>query len=298
MKPSFNFTRLFILCLSFSLLMVSSCQKERSQNGTDDQQQMEASLVSGESDGEAEIIFNGLFDDAIGVNDEVGIGGTGIFGRVMTCPTVTVVRPTANPFPVEVTLDFGTGGCTGNDGHFRKGKIITVYSNRLLVPGAVATTRFDGFYFDSTHVEGIHTITNTSPAINTQPPARQFTVNVVDGKLTRPSGNYIEWNSHKVISQIEGLGTNLPLDDIFKIEGNAHGKVKRGPLLVLWESSIVEPLIKRFNCRWIVKGRIRTIRANTSSNSPWVAVLDFGAGTCDNQATLIINGISHQITLP
>ncbi len=33
--------------------------------------------------------FNGIFDDAFGVNDEVGIAGTGIFGRVTACPDVT-----------------------------------------------------------------------------------------------------------------------------------------------------------------------------------------------------------------
>jgi hypothetical protein len=116
--------------------------------------------------------------------------------------------------------------------------------------------------------------------------------------LTRPSGNFIEWNSLKVITQIEGLGTIVPLDDIFRVTGEARGKVKRGQLIVLWQSTITEPLIKRFNCRWIVKGRIRTIREALNSSSQWVGILDFGAGTCDNQAILVINGVPHQITLP
>ncbi len=297
MKSRFNFSQLVILMLSFSLLMVTSCQKENSLTGTDEQQ-VEASMASSEADSESESIFNGIFDDAIGVNEEVGIGGTGVFGRVVACPDVTIVR--LNPpalFPVKVILDFGTAGCVGSDGHLRRGKVITVYSSRLLVPGAVATTTFDGFYFDSIKVEGVHKITNTSPQ-GTPPVSRQFTVDVIDGKLTRPNGNYIEWNSHKVITQIEGLSTNIPLDDIFKVEGNARGKVKRGALIVLWESGITEPLIKRFNCRWIVRGRIRTVRVNTATTSPWVAVLDFGAGNCDNQAVITINGVPHQITLP
>lgn len=297
MKSRFNFSQLVILMLSFSLLMVTSCQKENSVTGTDEQQ-VEASMASSEADSESESIFNGIFDDAIGVNEEVGIGGTGVFGRVVACPDVTIVR--LNPpalFPVKVILDFGTTGCVGSDGHLRRGKVITVYSSRLLVPGAVATTTFDGFYFDSIKVEGVHKITNTSP-LGTPPVSRQFTVDVIDGKLTRPNGNYIEWNSHKVITQIEGLSTNIPLDDIFKVEGNARGKVKRGALIVLWESGITEPLIKRFNCRWIVRGRIRTVRVNTATTSPWVAVLDFGAGNCDNQAVITINGVPHQITLP
>jgi len=297
MKYRINLTQLVTLSFFFSLLLISSCQKEKSQDGTDEQQEAEASQVSSESDSESEIIFNGIFDDAIGVNEEVGIGGTGVFGRVLSCPDVTVVR--LNPpaiFPVKVILDFGANGCTGSDGHFRKGKVITVYTARLLAPGAIATTTFDGFYFDSLKVEGTHKITNTSPAITTQPPVRQFTADVINGKLTRPSGNFIEWNSQKTIKQIEGILTNIPLDDIFRVEGSARGKVQRGRLLVLWESSIIEPLIKRFNCRWIVKGRVRTVRAN--SNERWIAELDFGTGTCDNQAVITINGVPHQITLP
>ena len=299
MKPRINLTQLVTLSFFFSLLMVSSCQKENSQTGSDNQQEIEASRVSSESDGESESIFNGVFDDAMGVNDEVGIAGTGIFGRTVACPEVTVLHTNApDVFPIRVTLNFGINGCVGRDGHLRKGKIITEYTNRLLYPGAMATTIFDGFYIDSVKVEGTHKITNTSPTITTQPLTRQFTADVINAKLIRPSGNYSEWNSHKVITQTEGISTNLPIDDIFKIEGTAHGKVKRGDMIVIWESRIIEPLIKKYSCRWIVKGRISTVRGNISATDRWVAVLDFGPGDCDNQAIITINGLPHQITLP
>ena len=274
------------------LLIFTACQKENSQSGTDNEQEVEAAKASSEADGDAEIVFNGVFDDAMGVNDEVGIAGTGIFGRVTACPDVLIERlGLPNAFPVKITLDFGTG-CTGRDGHFRKGKIITTYTNRLIIPGAMATTIFDGFYFDTIKVQGQHKITNTS-----QIGSRQFTVDITDAKLTNPSGNFIDWESHKVITQIEGLGTNIPLDDIFRIEGHSNGKVKRDNLIVLWESNITEPLVKRFNCRWIVKGKVRTVRRNATMNTPWFALLDFGDGNCDNQATIIINGVTFQITL-
>lgn len=39
---------------------------------------MNVSKLSSESDTEAEIIYDGIFDDAMGVNDEVGMGGMGI----------------------------------------------------------------------------------------------------------------------------------------------------------------------------------------------------------------------------
>jgi len=281
--------------LLFSMLIISSCQKENSQNGTEEEQEIAASRASSESESEAEIVFNGIFDDAMGVNDEVGVGGTGVFGRLNVCPTVTITR--LNPpdlFPVKIVMDFGANGCVGQDGHFRKGKVITIYTNRLLVPGAIATTTFDGFYFDSTKVEGTHKITNTSASNTT----RQFTVVITNAKLTKPNGNFIEWNSEKVITQMEGLNTPIPLDDIFKIEGGSRGVVKRGPLLVGWQSTILEPLVKRFNCRWIVRGVVRTVRLNATTNTPWVALLNFGNGTCDNLAVVTINGVSYQITLP
>lgn len=301
MKLRFKSAIQLIFFFALITVLVPSCQKEQSQDGTDEEQEQTASQVSGESDAEAEIIFNNVFDDAMGVNDEVAIGGTGVFGRINSCPEVTVIRLNApNAFPVRVVLDFGISGCTGPDGHFRKGKVITEYTNRLLVPGAIATTIFDGFYFDSIKVQGTHKITNTStPVAAPLPPAdRKFKVEVIGGKLTRPNGNFAEWNSVRYIVQTEGLGTIVPIDDIFRIEGSASGNVKRGNLLVRWESNIIEPLIKRFNCRWIVRGKIRTIRASLGSNSPWIAVLDFGTVTCDNQAVLTINGIPHQITLP
>ena len=295
-----NFSYLVIFLLGSVLLLIISCGKEHSRNGTEEEQEMQSSKVSSESDGEAEIIFNGLFDDAIGVNTEVGIGGTGIFGRTQTCPTVTVVH-TAYPavFPIRVTLDFGTTGCTPpNDPHVRKGKIIIEYTNRLIEPGARAITSFENFYVDSVHVEGHDTITNTSTPGTNIPANRSFRHDV-DGKLTRPSGNYTLWTSHKTITQFEGLSTpQMPLDDQFRIEGSAHGKVLRSNLLVDWESNIIEPLIKKFTCRWIVKGKIRTVRRTLATTSPWVAVLDFGTGNCDNQAIITINGVPHQITLP
>lgn len=307
MKQMFKLSGLLFTTLLLSIFIFTSCQKENSQSA---EVETQASKASSEADTEAEVVFNQIFDDVMGVNDDVGMAGTGIFGRSangdpngssstsrpdsVRCFTVTVTHLTSAPFPVRIVINFGTTGCVGRDGRVRKGKIIIEYSNRLIHPGAVATTTFDGFYVDDLKVEGTHVITNTS-TVNVN---RQFTVDVINAKLSKPNGNFTQWNSHKVITQFEGLGTPMfPVDDIFRIEGSASGNAKRGTLLVAWQSTITVPLIKRFNCRWIVEGRIRTVRVNNSTTSPWIAILDFGNGTCDNQATVTINGVTHQITL-
>ncbi len=278
--------------LTFSVV---ACQKEKSTTlDPVEQYEMNVSKLSSEADTEAEIIYDGIFDDAMGVNDEVGTGGMGIFGRLNACPTVTITRPNAPaPFPVRVVLDFGTG-CVARDGHYRKGKIIHVYTNRLIIPNAVVETAFDGFYFDSIKVEGTMRIKNTTE-LTVGP---RYQINVTNGKLTKPNGNFISWNSEKVRTQLEGVLTPTPIDDAFKITGAARGQVKRDTTLVGWNATIVEPLVRRNNCRWIVQGTVRTARENATTGTRFVGLINYGTGTCDNAATVTINGVTYNITLP
>lgn len=305
MKLRFN---LFQLTIAVFLFAMVSCSKEQSQSSTP-QQEAQVSLISSQSDSQAEIIFNGIFDDVMGPNNDVGMAGTGIFGRgasingaagidsLPTCATITITHSnTATFFPVQIVIDFGAIGCTRPaDGHTRKGKIITVYTNRLTVPGAVATTTFNNFYIDSIKIEGTHTITNTSTTSNV--PMRQFIADVTNAKLSMPDGNYVEWNSHKIITQTYGLTSPYPLYYAFQVEGSASGLAKNGNLLVAWKSTITQPLIKKFACRWIEQGVVTIVRASSNTAASWTGYLDYGAGVCDNQATITINGVVYQITL-
>jgi hypothetical protein len=305
-NPSSLLTAIFFIIVIF----IFSCKKETSQT-LSPQDETEVTLNATQSNAEAEDVFNGIFDDVLGVNADVGMGGTGIFARkalnnyetylgridntnlLPPCLNIIIVKTTVDPFPVTITFDFGGSGCTANDGHWRKGKIIINYSNRLLVPGAVASVSFDNFSIDSISIDNstTYTISNTGTQDNLQ-----FTVDIT-AKLSKPGGNYSEWHSHKIISRTEGNLTSTPLDDVLKIEGNASGKLKRNDLVVAWKSEITEPFIKRFSCRWISKGVIKTGRENLSSNSQWIGTLDYGTGNCDNRASLTINGINYEITL-
>lgn len=307
MKLIFNPARLAALIL-ISFLIFGSCKKETSGNDT---QEEFASQASSQADAESDDIFNEVFDNVMGVNTDVALGGTGVFGQMNTgisggvaridaCPTVTITHPNApDIFPIKVVMDFGSG-CVGRDGRTRSGKIISVYTNRLIYPGAIATTIFDGYTVDSIKVQGTQTITNQSePPTSTNCMTHKWKVVVDNAKLIKPDGNYTEWNSTKTIVQTEGMCTPfIPLDDIYSIEGNGYGKVKRGDLLIGWKSEISDPLIKRFNCRWLVKGAIRIARLNLTTNSPWVATINYGNGDCDNKAVVTINGVFHNITLP
>lgn len=311
MKKIYLSTRLITLSLCTALL-IAGCKKETSDSALSPQQEEEAATLSTQSETETELVFNDVFDNVLGVNTEVGLGGTGVFGRtasgslaggrengldsIPACLTLTITRLNApDKFPVRIVMDFGSK-CLGGDGHTRSGKIITTYTGRLTEPGKSATTTFDGFKIDSLSVQGTHKVTNTTVAGSNQ---RQFTIDVTDAKITKPNGNYSQWTSHRVITQVEGNGTpNIAIDDVFTITGNSYGKVKHGNDFYAWHAEIVEPLRKRFACHWISKGTIKVRRESLSTDSKWVATLDYGSGLCDFLATLTINGVTHELELP
>ena len=303
-------TRVITTCVFLLLLIIFSCKKETSQD-LSPQDEQQANITASQSDAEAEGVFNGVFDDVMGVNNNVGIGGTGLFMRNVassygstnidaridpapSCLNVTIVTSgnSNSPFPITITLDFG-GGCACGDGHTRKGKIIVQYSDRLLHPNAKANLQFEDFSIDSIQIDNSTSFTIANTGTQT---SLQLTIDI-DAKLTKSNGNYTEWHSHKVITRTEGGATDTPLDDVMQIEGNASGTVKRNDLAVAWKAQITDPFIKKFTCRWISKGTIKVGRENLSANSQWIGVLDYGDGNCDNLATLTLDGLSYQITL-
>ncbi len=298
--------RLAAPVLATTLLFVG-CKKEDSANTLTPQEEEQATFVTAQSESESDLVFDDVFNSVVGANAEVGMEGLGVYGRTdgrsdlfrqdssrSSCVKRTVTPTQPNAFPKTVTLDFGTG-CE-IQGRTRSGKIITVYTGRLAEPGASATTTFENYAVDSFTVAGNHKITNTTTGSNNM---RQFTVEVKDARIShlRHRASVAEWNAIRVHTQVEGNGTITPADDVFRTTGRSNGAVKHVLASIAWTSEITEPLIKRFSCRWLSKGIIKTTRTGLAADSKWVGVLDFGNGACDNAATLTINGNSRQIVL-
>ena len=286
---------LTVLALSLTLWSCSKNDDNNEPGGESESVLMTRTTMEAEAEGE--VLYDDVFNNVMGTPG-AGIGGTGVFqvntenspGTLQTtCFTLTAekINP-ADSFPLRVTLDFGASGCTGKDGRVRKGKIITVYTNWLFISGAVAETVFDGYYVNDTKVEGAHRIQNNSISDKLT-----FETRVTNGKLTRPSGDYTQWNRTRVISQTDGWGTPwVAGDDVFTIVGNGEGTVVRGDKTASWTSTNLEPLVKKFNCKWIVQGKQKFQR-----NGGPEGVLDFGNGDCDNKAGLTVNGNTIEITL-
>ena len=278
---------ILIVCIA----SFSACKKETSQSA-----QAEATTfanVSAESAISTDALSNDIFNTVMGLNNDVASGG--VFNRVGSpdssrsqCSTIQFLPlDSLNLFPVKTVIDF-KNGCTDNNGVTRKGKIITVYSGRLKLPGNTAETTFENFYINNVQVEGIYRLENMSTS---ELPV--FDLSVRNGKTKSFNGNYIMWNSKYTVTQTHGLGTpSWYQDDIFNMRGEANGAVKTDSIYLVWNSKILEPLIKSVNCKWMGSGKVGVGKSSTDA-----AIIDYGNGICDNIATLIINGATREITL-
>ncbi len=298
MKTINMLTKSTLAFFLFGSLLFTACKKESSNSSKENEA---ATIETSVNDTEADAAYDEVFNTTMGIGSETGeelgiTAGAGVFGRIengqytgrvdstQRCFTIRVSPQQPGVFPKTVVIDFGTG-CLSRDGKFRKGKIITVYTGPMRVPGSKATTNFDGYKVDSVAVAGTHEVINNSTSNN-----KIFTTRVIEGKLTWDSGRWVKWSTTRTVAQLEGNGTPLfPLDDLFAITGAGRGENSRGNS---WGHEVIEPLIKKFTCRWISKGILR-IRFNENT-----ALINFGNGDCDNKATLTVNGNSREITLP
>ena len=303
MKQVFSFSKWPSALILVGLMIFTSCKKDNNISNTSDPNPA-ATVDAAQSDANGAAQFDDVFNITMGVQaadagEEIGLGtGAGVIYKpagpdgtlspdsTSRCFTVTVVPKTPHVFPKVITIDFGTG-CLGKDGKSRKGKIVSIYTGPMFIPGSTASTTFVDYNVDSFKIEGTHEVENASTSNK-----KAWTVKVINGKITNTqNGNWRKWNGIREHKQIEGNGTPLYLlDDVFEITGNASGSNSNGNS---WTSLITEPLIRKFTCPWIVKGQVKITR-NSNTN---FAILDFGNGSCDNQATITINGVTHIISL-
>ncbi len=258
-------------------LSVSSCKKASESTADEIETTFELSSNQAVADNLTQD-DNDILEEVSASNDLAGSFTMGpiITGNVLgNCATVTI---TGN-FPAKnIKIDFGTG-CTSPWGVVRKGIINIVLTDSLLKTGSTATTTFDNYYVNGFKKEGTIIWTNTTVAGSGTPSWRR---QVQNGKITAPTGAY--WLHTADISITQTAGANTPnnlTDNVFSISGtrtvtNAAGKTRT--------STTQTPLQKKASCSNIDQGILKVEGTNH------YALIDFGNGTCDNLATISIDG--------
>ncbi|TAL49509.1 MAG: hypothetical protein EPN92_02805 [Chitinophagaceae bacterium] len=292
---------IFINRLSFAfsailfVIVLYSCQKE---NSLSDPVTEEQAATYSEESSSAEASFDDVDDVAMTAADEennaseYGINGRGFFpsfvelrASIGDCANITV-SPNDSTYPKTITIDFGDS-CVGRDGKLRSGAIILHFTAPLRRPGSVVTITFRNFYLNHVHLEGTKIFSNLS-----DPPVHKWSVQVVGGKVTFPSGRGYSYESLKYKKQIGGMDTRIVRDDVYTIEGRSKTEFNGGLTITL---NTETPLVKKVACPWISDGKLK-IKINAR-----VFFLDYGFpndGQCDNKALLTWNdGNSQRVIL-
>ena len=290
----FSINRISIAALTFIVAsMLFSCQKDLSSANNTSVTEEQATAYSEESS-MAEASFDDAEDVATTAADEEGNASEyGLNGRLFhplftelraaigDCAEITIT-PNDSTYPKTITIDFGNG-CLGRDGKFRSGAIIIHLTAPLRRPGSVVTVTFRNYYVNRVHLEGTKIISNLS-----EPPMHKWSVQVVGGKVTFPSGRGYSYQSIKVKTQVEGMDTRIVRDDVYEITGRAQTEFNNGLTITL---NTETALVKKVACPWISDGKLK-IKINDR-----VLYLDYGFptnGQCDNKALLTWNNGNNQ----
>ncbi len=278
MKP----TNLVAAIAISSIALFTSCKKTDSATADEIETTFDLSTKQAVADNLTQD-DNDILDEATATTNLNGsfTQGPVIVSNVLgTCAVVTV---TGN-FPAKnISIDFGTG-CTNAFGVTRKGIINIVLTDSVKKSGSVATVTFNNYYINGFKKEGTITWTNTTVTGSGTP---SWNRKVANGKITAPSGDY--WLHTADISIAITAGANTPnnlTDDVFSITGtrtvtNPAGKTRT--------STTLTALQKKAACSNIDTGTLQVQGANHT------AVIDFGNGTCDNLATISIDGRTPRV---
>ncbi|MFM7585934.1 MAG: hypothetical protein ACKO6M_02820 [Bacteroidota bacterium] len=208
-----------------------------------------------------------------------------VAGLLSSGGCATVTRDTLST-PRRITIDFGAVNCLCRDGRYRRGMVYVDYTGQRGVPGSTATLSYSGYFVNDRGISGSRTISySSSPGGN---PQRTNTYNIT---VTPPnqSGSYNR-QGQRVREKIAGDGTASLLDDVYLISGSGTGSRTGG---LTYSHTILTPLRREGSCAWTVSGSIQFSRNNRLTRT-----LDFGNGSCDDQATVSNGTRTRTISLP
>lgn len=198
---------------------------------------------------------------------------TSIKTVIASCPIITLELPTSNPFPKIFHVDFGTDCLT--NGISKNGKLKITLTDYLSKSGSKMKIEREEYYIKGIKVEGTADYVNVTTNANTP----EWTRTVTNGKITNLEGIVFFNSGTHTLKQTIGVAT-FSLDDNVYLITKGFNIVSRetGTSLTI---TILEPLIKRYSCEYISKGKLQF--KGTILNG----ALDYGNDTCDNLVTYI-----------
>lgn len=283
MKSNYLFIRLAVLMLGFSFL--TACNKDKEDAAAvQEQQDLAAAQSTVELLSEIQDV-NSLVStlDLPGMQQMPSMGGR----KAAACGNTTYTFDD-NSEVQAITVDYGTGS-TCEDGKLRKGKIsFTIGSTKesLFSIGV----QFIGYESEGKKLSGTYTIgINIEDSDDENSMKYVYSYVFKDATLTFADGTKVSWNSNYLLT-IGFIMTDTSLTYTYAMTGGVSGIGRQNNA---FSAEITSPLVADFSCRYGLTKGMYLIKTAKHPD----ATYDFGNGTCDDIATLTINGKSHEIKI-
>ncbi|MBA4240308.1 MAG: hypothetical protein C0448_06260 [Sphingobacteriaceae bacterium] len=278
-----KFTLSFLLALS-SLFILNSCTKEDQEVDNETQSAVDNAVCEQQFMAIAPVV------------NEKGINEAGIKKIAASCGTWTIlgaignttITPSSNDTidsnadgfydngPVTFEIDYGTTtGCLAFDSLSTKyGKIRITTAKRWSAYNNPVTIDLLNYK--------INTVNYSAQIIITRLDSVTVTTQINNGHCTNGTWN-IDYTGTKTIKQIAGYSTkNNEADDVISITGSSSGKNREGRNFT---TNITSALIKKSTCKWMSSGTV-----DVTPDGFKTRTVDFGNGSCDDDATFTVNG--------
>ncbi len=185
-------------------------------------------------------------------------------------------------------IDFGDGSTCSDSTHIRKGKVIDQFTWILSFKDSVTftsieTISFEGFYKDSTQLDGTFVIKSAS--------GQPTTVEAQNAKITYADGTSFSWEGTLAYTY-EKFGSRHCKGKTMKLTGALTGTTRLG---AEFTATITSEIVFKRGCfgkhSFVpVSGTVEVTTAGVTS------VIDYGDGTCDKDYTITTAGILTEHT--
>lgn len=280
-----SFILFSIILINVSLL---SCKKNNSET-TD---KSDTSVAADNS------LVEGIYNDIQNISDQASNGDLKFYSPLQngnkkdleieafeksSCATIT---HDSISNPKTLVVNFGNTNCLCQDGKNRRGTINVSYTGKYRESGSVRTITFSDYFVNDNQVLGTKTVTNNGLNANGH---TTFTI-VVDGKIIKANGAGTHtWTSNRTREWLVGENTKTWIDDVYSITGSSSGTSANGSA---YTATITTALRRALNCTWFDSGVIEL-----NQTGKLLKTINYGNGSCDSDATVLINGKTYPITL-
>jgi hypothetical protein len=279
---NFCFNRIFavVLVLVAVATIFFACSKSNDTADPKTDENDNKAIAAASYEAQVSALYDDLFDVALQGAEATGYQQSGrlkpqdnVNAKIGTCWKDSIDDVSEGKWPKKIWMDFGTK-CTGLDGRVRAGKVILTISDYILKPGSKITITLENYSVDSIKLEGTKVITNTSSNS-----VFSYSTTITGGKLTLDSQTF-GYTCSKVITRIAGESSPLKTDDdVYSGTGTATLTFPGGSVVTY---TVKQPLVKEMKCAWIGKGSAEVTVDQIA------ATIDYGAGLCDDSATVSI----------